>query len=76
MTRFSKIDLKKANYQIPVEEEHIEKQQWFGLFEFVQMPFGLRNAGQAFQRLHQVIHQVFERIGFLFSLYRLCINSF
>lgn len=50
---FSKIDLKKAYYLIRNREEDIKKTAVitpFGLFEFSRMCFGLRNAGQTFQR--------------------------
>ena len=49
---FSKFDQRRGYYQVPVSPLDIKKTAVitpFGLFEFLWMPFGLRNAGQSFQ---------------------------
>ena len=53
-TVFSKLDLEKGYYQVPMSPEDVPKTAVvtpFGIFEFLKLPFGLRNAGQTFQRL-------------------------
>ncbi len=53
-TVFSKTDLRKGYWQVPVRPEDRQKTAVitpFGLFEFLRMPFGLRNAGSSFQRM-------------------------
>ena len=62
---YSKLDLKKGYYQVPVVSHHQVSHhqdktafvtEW-GKFKFTVMPFGLRNAPSTFQRLMDVVLQ-------------------
>jgi len=66
-TVFSTIDLVKGYHQVPMATADVEKTAIitpFGLFEYIKMPFGLRNSAQTFQRL---MDHLFRLLGFAFT---------
>ena len=66
MSVFSVVDLVRGFHQIPMADQDVPKTAIitpFGLFEFLRMPFGLKSAAQAFQRL---MDGILREVDFVF----------
>ena len=67
---FSKVDLIRGYHQVPVAKADICKTAVITplvLFEFLRMPFGLKNAAQAFQRLMDTVCQLLDFVFVYFD---------
>ena len=65
-TVFSKIDLRRAYQQVCIDKKSQHKSAiitTLGLFKFCRMAYGLKNAGQCFERN---IHELLQDLPFLF----------
>ena len=68
-TVFSKVDLKQAFQQVCVDESSQEKTAiitTLGLYKFLRMPYGLKNAAECFQRN---VHQLLSDLPFAHFVY-------
>ena len=64
---FSKLDLLKAYYNIPIEPKSVPFTNVccpFGSFNFLKAAFGLCNSGKSFQRL---MDEIFSDLPFVFA---------
>ena len=67
-TAFSKLNLQMGYFQVPLASKDVQKTAIvtpFGMFEFMRMPLGLKNAGNTFQNMMDL---VLSELPFLFSL--------
>ena len=68
---FSKVDLVKAYHQIPMDDNSIALTAitTFGLFEYLYMPFGLRNASATFQRfIDHILEGMPSAIAYVYDI--------
>ena len=67
---FTKFDLAKGYFQIKMDEESIKYTAFAtnsGLYEFVRMPFGLKNAPATFNRMMRKLFDGFDDVIFYFD---------
>ena len=60
---FSSLDAAQAFHNVPIEEDSQDATAFvcmYGLFKFLRMPFGLRNAGAVYSRL---VAQIMDNLG-------------